>query len=107
MKRVYTSQNVVLPGFLRQVLEQRGIGCVIRNEHLGGAAGEVPVNECWPELWVTDDRDEGLARSLIDAALRSDEGRKPWSCPRCGEQIEDQFAQCWNCGELRPADPPD
>ncbi len=21
-----------------------------------------------------------------------------WVCPKCGEQIEDQFAACWNCG---------
>jgi len=105
VKKVFTAQNVVMPGFLKQILEDRGIRCVIRNEHLGSAAGEVPVNECWPELWVADDREAQLARSLIDSALRDSEERDPWRCPRCGEQIEGQFAQCWNCGCLRPPDP--
>ena len=26
----------------------------------------------------------------------------PWTCPKCGEQCEGQFAQCWKCGAARP-----
>ncbi|MCG6870019.1 MAG: DUF2007 domain-containing protein [Gammaproteobacteria bacterium] len=107
MRKVFTAQNAVFPGFLKQVLEDRGIRCVIRNEHLGSAAGELPVNECWPELWVADNRDAEFARSLIDAALRDGEGRDAWDCPGCRERIEGQFAQCWNCGCLRPPDSSD
>ena len=22
---------------------------------------------------------------------------QPWTCPTCGETIEGQFAECWNC----------
>ncbi len=28
-----------------------------------------------------------------------------WRCPKCGEEIEDQFDACWNCLTARgPAD---
>ena len=30
----------------------------------------------------------------------------PWVCARCGERLEGQFAQCWNCGADRPAQGP-
>jgi hypothetical protein len=26
----------------------------------------------------------------------------PWSCPGCGETLEGQFTECWNCGAARP-----
>ena len=25
-----------------------------------------------------------------------------WTCPRCGEDVESQFSECWNCGSERP-----
>jgi hypothetical protein len=25
---------------------------------------------------------------------------KPWKCPKCGEEIDPQFAQCWKCGAI-------
>jgi hypothetical protein len=25
-----------------------------------------------------------------------------WTCPRCGESIEDQFDSCWSCSGLKP-----
>lgn len=28
-----------------------------------------------------------------------------WTCRRCGEECEGQFAQCWNCGAERPEEP--
>lgn len=25
-----------------------------------------------------------------------------WTCPQCGERLEDQFAHCWRCSALKP-----
>jgi len=25
-----------------------------------------------------------------------------WTCPKCGEKIEDNIQQCWSCSELHP-----
>ena len=89
-------------GFLRAILEDHGIVCIIKNEHLSGAAGELPPIECWPELWVTDDSDYTNACKLIKDALNAnDRDSQTWSCPSCGEVIEGQFTDCWNCGQSR------
>ena len=61
MKRVFTDADPVLSGFVDSLLEAAGIQCLIRNHYLGGGVGELPVNECWPEVWVLHDEDESAA----------------------------------------------
>lgn len=39
MKKVYGSYNNFIVGSLRDVLEQHGIRCLVRNEHLQGGGG--------------------------------------------------------------------
>lgn len=103
MKRVYGSYNNLFVGYLKKVLENHGIRCVLRNEHLAGAAGEVPPIECWPEIWVTDEREWERARRIVNDALGSGRTQETaWRCPACGELLEGQFGLCWKCGESRP-----
>jgi hypothetical protein len=99
MKRVTSSELLAEIGHYRNVLEQNGIRCMIKNEQLSGALGEVPVFECLPELWVLNDDDLDRAEKLI-RELRFD-GPKgtPWVCPNCSEENDAQFAACWNCGK--------
>lgn len=103
MRKVYTSDNSAIIGHARQVLENHAIPCVVRNDFLLGGAGELPVNETWPELWVIDDRDFDRARTLVDGIVATAQVcRPPWRCASCGEQMEGQFTDCWNCGASRP-----
>jgi len=103
MKRIYGSHNNLIVGYLRHVLENHGIRCLVRNEHLAGAAGELPPNECWPEIWVTEDHLADRARRIVEEALGAGrESGEPWRCPACGEQLEGQFELCWHCGAPRP-----
>ena len=103
MRKVYTSDNIAIIGHLRQVLENQAIRCIVRNDFLLGGAGELPVNETWPELWVVDDRDADRARALVDAIVATAHvSEPPWRCASCGEQMEGQFTDCWRCGALRP-----
>jgi hypothetical protein len=102
MKRIYSSQSHMVVALLKNILEASGISCVIRNELLAGAAGELPPIECWPELWVMDDNQYEWARKLIKTTLDAgDHGRSVWQCRQCGECLEGQFAQCWSCGQVR------
>ncbi len=100
MKRVYSSHDFVIVGFLKDILETHNIRCFIKNEHLTGAVGELPPIECWPELWLAEDSDFPMAQGLIDSALVSSKSRNAsWLCPGCGELIEGQFTVCWKCGQ--------
>jgi hypothetical protein len=96
-RKVHTSESVIEVAHLRNVLESAGIPCEVRNDRLGGALGEIPFVECWPQLWVRHAGDVLRARGLIDEVLRPVTGAGAWTCPGCGERIEPQFAQCWHC----------
>ena len=104
MREGHGAESRVEIAHLRNLLESEGIACMVRNERLAGALGEIPFVECWPELWVRQPGEALRARGLIDAALRPVEAEEPWQCPGCGEQIEPQFAQCWRCAGV-PATP--
>ena len=102
MKRVFSSQNDLLLGHLKNVLENHGIDCVIQGEYLASAAGAIPPIECAPELCVVEESHYGEARTVLERILVP-EGFEPtpWACPRCGEEIEGQFTECWSCGQSR------
>ena len=103
MRKVYASDNRIIVGHVHQVLGHHGIPCIVRNEFLGGGAGELPVNETWPEIWLVDDRDFERARALIEAVVETTEvSDTQWRCVSCGERIEGQFTDCWACGTSRP-----
>lgn len=97
MKRVFSSESLAEVGHFRNLLEQAGIPCLIKNEQLSGALGEIPFLECLPELWVLRDEEAQRARRLIDQQ-REPVVAPEWHCRRCGEQNEGQFAACWRCG---------
>jgi len=88
-------------GLLKELLEREGIACLIRNEQLFAALGEIPFLECCPELWVVDNEVWPRARLLLDSWLKSEAGGLPWTCAECGEMLEGQFGACWNCGTQR------
>ena len=104
MKVVYSSANLVLVAHYRSLLDSLGIPSRIRNEFLAGAAGELPPVECWPQLCVDDSWEQRALTALADMARASAAQQRDWTCAGCGEVIEGQFTECWNCG--RGHDPP-
>lgn len=100
--QVFSFSERVQAGLLKELLDREGIPCLLRNDQLSSAVGEIPFVECRPELWVVDDEVYPRARMLLDAWLNSstsDHGS--WACPGCGEICESQFGACWACGTLR------
>ncbi len=99
MKKLTTSESLVTINHFKNVLDCEGIASVIKNAILGGIAGEMPLDQVWPELWVVNDLDYDRAKQLIDNAISDESPHEQWKCRKCGEQNEGQFAACWNCGE--------
>ncbi|HZK80873.1 MAG TPA: DUF2007 domain-containing protein [Humisphaera sp.] len=113
MQQIYTARNDMDAHFLKGLLEQEGINSVIQGEALEGAWGDMPVSaRSLPGVWV-DEADVAKATPIVDeyqkredAHLKEpdtdDETAGPtWKCPKCGEEVEDQFDVCWNCGAER------
>ncbi len=97
MKKVYECDDAMLAGHLVSLLEGNAIACHLRNLSLTGGIGELPINECWPEVWVNNACDEDEARQLISAALAEAKTADDWYCT-CGAQVPGQFGTCWSCG---------
>lgn len=103
MKKLYTFTlaEQAQAGLIKDLLEKEGIACIIKNEQLFAALGEIPFLECAPQLWVVDDEVWPRAKLLLDGWLREDQNAETWICPSCGEQLEGQFGSCWKCGKER------
>lgn len=89
-----------MAGHIHSLLEANNIECHLRNINLTGGIGELPLNECWPEVWVINESDFSPAERLIKTALSQETNHSEWTC-HCGELIEGQFELCWSCGKER------
>ena len=98
MKKLISVESLVMINHYKNVLDAEGIPSEIRNAILGGIAGEMPLDQVWPELWVVDDLNYDRAKQLIDETVIEESPHEPWKCRKCGEENEGQFAACWNCG---------
>src|ERR1700754_2080391 len=102
MIRLLRAPSLLIAQHWVNLLATAGIACELHNRYLNGALGDIPADQCAPELWLVDERDEALARRLIDAALRGPAAGTPgWRCGHCGEMLEPQFTVCWQCGTPR------
>ncbi len=89
-----------LAGMFKDLLAKEGIECLLRNEQLAAALGEIPFTECYPELWVVDEEIYQRAQLLMNAWLKAaDPEAADWICSGCGEISAGNFAACWACGE--------
>ena len=106
MKKVFVAENPLEAQFVRGLLESRGIEAKVRGEALFGARGGAPVTpDTLPTVWVLDDEREAEAKEILSTYRSSQmpvEARASWTCPRCGEESESQFTECWKCGASRP-----
>lgn len=80
---------------MRHWLERNGVPAQVRDARLG-LAGEIPVADASPTLWVADELAE-KATDLVRAFEQPTLVHPPWTCPNCGEPNEPTFGECWNC----------
>lgn len=103
MKTVYHNADPVMAEFIGGMLNDAGIPAHVHQAGLYGASGEIPPNECWARIVVVHEEQATEARELVMEYLEGDPvgDATEWTCPSCGERIEPQFTQCWNCGRER------
>ncbi len=98
MHRVYLAQNLPEAELLWHRLLDKGIEAVVRNEHLQGVLGEMPLT-CQPEVCVLNESDIAAARATVaemEARRRAPDGEEVL-CERCGEMNPHNFEVCWKC----------
>ena len=104
MKKLVTNENLFILANIKEVLEQAGIACSIKNEFIGGASGELPHFELWPEIWIMHDEDLERAQSIV-TEINDNSPIDEWACNFCQEKNADSFEYCWNCRNERNASP--
>lgn len=101
MKLLTRCDHPLQAAHVANALRAAGIACEVRNTTLSGAIGDIPWLECAPQIWITDPRDEARAREIL-YELRAPAPTGPgWVCGDCGETLEAQFGECWQCGAPR------
>jgi hypothetical protein len=87
---------------LRDILNSRGIDAIVEDRfelYVPGA----------DRVLILNDSDEPRAMEVV-GEFRANLARQPadtrmgwgWQCPACREDVEPQFAVCWNCGAEKP-----
>jgi hypothetical protein len=98
MKRVYTADSAAMAWHIKNVLEHNNIDAIVKNEGLLSIAGEVPITECQPQVWVLNNLYVKLAEQLIQEIVSGKVVEGPdWICRNCKETNTASFAICWNC----------
>lgn len=96
MKKVFSHENRLIVFNIKNLLEEQGIECIVKNEFAGGGVGDLSPFETWPELWVMDEADYSSAKDVVEQ-LQQGAGADIL-CPHCGEENGRHFQICWHCG---------
>ena len=99
MKQVFALTESAELELLKNMLEEAGIQCELRNDQISRA---LPITPFKIELWVANDDDFPRAQALCQAWLHPPAGAMgTWACPHCGQHLRGQFDSCWKCGAKR------
>ena len=100
---------------LQGLLQERGIESFLRDEVMGridapalraGASGAVKLVVRREDVPQAEEilREYG-GKSAVSGSAGEPAAElppsPPWTCVHCGEQSDDQFDVCWNCGAAR------
>ncbi len=100
MLRLTQAPNLAIATLWADALRVEGIEAGVQREYLAGVAGEMPPDQCLPEVWISHPEQETRARVLLFDLQHVPQRR--WLCV-CGELVEGGFEQCWNCMALMPS----
>jgi hypothetical protein len=102
MIKLTRAPNLLIAQHWINLLEQARISCELHNQYMQGAMGEIPADQCGPEIWLEHERDVEIATRLIHGVLpEPTRALAPWWCLSCSEWLEPQFTICWKCGQAQ------
>jgi hypothetical protein len=99
MRRLAQAPNLAIATLWVHGLQEEGIAASVQREYLGAAVGQLPPDQCLPEIWIEDDAQFAPAERALHALQNRPQRR--WHCG-CGELVEGGFEQCWQCGAMMP-----
>jgi hypothetical protein len=99
MLKLTQAPNLFLATLWADVLTADCIDATVQRQYLSGACGELPPDQCLPEIWIKDARQEARARDVLYHLQHVPQHQ--WFC-QCSELVMGGFEQCWSCGSMMP-----
>lgn len=99
MRKLAQAPNIAIATLWADMLTQAGVAASVQRYFLSGIAGDLPPDQCLPEVWVTHDDQEARAKTMLHDLQNPPQRR--WVCS-CGESVEGGFEQCWSCSADMP-----
>ena len=99
MIRLARAPNIAIAAFWADALRQAGFSATVQRYFLGSIAGDLPPDQCLPEVWLTKDDEKQAASAVLDDL--QNRPQRLWLCVCC-ETVEGGFDQCWRCGADMP-----
>lgn len=94
MELVYSNDQLLMVNHVKNLLQGANIDSQLKNEFIGGGAGDLAPLDTWPELWVetplVDKAKDIIANMDNNSAL-------VWYCTECDEENPAAFDICWQC----------
>ena len=101
MYEVFRHWDTSTVGLVNGLLQDAGIRTVLRNWDACNIT-EIPIPAIYPNVCVLRKEDSDRAKDIISAFLKSSETTgEPWTCPTCGELVESNFLECWQCSTVK------
>ena len=102
MKKLISSYDRGLMRVLIARLKDEAIEHLVKDESASSMGEVTPISAC-QHLWIVHEGDQQRAEQLLKVL---EEASIPaggtWTCTACGEVLEAQFTECWQCGSERP-----
>ncbi len=98
MKRLCKAPSLPDAHILLGVLDQAGIEAHVFNANASSGAGQLPVTEACPEIWLAREADFDRARDVVRRFEQAPRVTGTTRCAGCGEDSPANFQVCWNCG---------
>ena len=65
MLRLARAPNIAVAALWADVLQQAGFSASVQRYFLGSVAGELPPDQCQPEIWLAHDHEKPQAEALL------------------------------------------
>jgi hypothetical protein len=103
MQRLADAPNIAIAQLWADMLTGEGFETTVQRYFISSIAGDMPPDQCLPELWVVQDAQLAQARQVL--AQLQHPPQRCWVCAGCGETVEGGFWACWQCGLAAAAVP--
>ena len=100
MIRIYSASSLPEAHLLLHRLRAERISARVFNENAQGGAGELPLTDIYPEVWIECSEDEVRARQIVREFESRPAPAGSLVCGTCGESNPSTFEICWKCASV-------